>query len=164
MVAGGNLKGSNHWAQALTTGATMPLSAAGQPAKNPQALHGALLGGSVMIALVFGYLIYGGTGPLIEDAAIIGYVLAAVAFMGQAAALTVLRQRVRPRPSGQRVADYWAADDNLTPAMLLWVLLEGTTMIALVGWLLSGNLAALGAALTGIVFQVLQRPSVLAGE
>jgi hypothetical protein len=47
---------------------------------------------------------------------------------------------------------------------MLWTVAEGATIIALVGWLLSGNISAMVAAMVGIGMQVTYRPAVLAGR
>lgn len=138
-----------------------------QPIPNPAALHGMLTGGLVIIALGVAYVLFGRSGPLLgtdPGSAVIGYAMAAAALLGVVGGGVVLRGRIPPRPASQPVAAYWQAPATLQAALLLWVLVEGSGVIAMVGWLLTGNLAAMASGLVAIGVLVLFSPGSLAGR
>ena len=94
----------------------------------------------------------------------IGYGLAGVSVMLQLVAWMIFRPRVVARPATMSEVDYWRDQTHFGAAMLLWVVAEGATVIALVGWLLSGNISSMVVAIVGIGLQVMYRPGMLAGR
>lgn len=136
------------------------------PVPNLTLLHGALLMGLVVVAGVAAFLLFGRTGPLLaadSGTATIGFVMAAVSLGVTAMAVAFLRPRLPPRPSGQSAGDYWAIPGHARSALLLWVALEQGGFIGLVGWLLTGSLAAALAGLVAVAALVMFPPARLAG-
>jgi len=132
--------------------------------KNATVMHATLLGGTAVIAAVFTYLVYVQTGALLDDGTVVGYALAGVSVVVQLVAWMILRPRVVPRPATMSEVEYWLDPNRFGAAMLLWVVAEGATIIALVGWLLSGNISSMVLAAVGIGLLVMYRPGVLAGR
>jgi hypothetical protein len=127
-------------------------------------VHRALVVGSVVLMLVFGYLVYFGPGPLLGVGTMVGYLLAAPSLMVLALGLTVLRARIPPRGSSQTMRDYWADRRHFGLALVVWVAAEQAVILGLVGWLLSGSLVALGAGLVAMAALILNGPVALASR
>lgn len=142
----------------------MPLPSSTTPIRNPDTIHRVLLGGSIVIALVFAYLNLFQTGPLLEDGIMVGYLLAAPSLAATVLGSTLLRSRIVGRSAGQSPAAYWSEPRHFGRAMGLWVVLEQGAIVGLVGWLLSGNLVALVAGATAMGALGYFSPSRLAGE
>lgn len=137
------------------------------PAPNPSLLHAVLTGGYALVLGFAAFRIFGGFGPFLgaaESTGVIGYVMAGAAIMTLVVGGVFLRGRLPPRAATQSAEDYWKATGNLQAAVLLWTVLEGGGMIAAVGWMMTGNLAAMAAALMALAALFLLTPGSLAGR
>ncbi len=137
------------------------------PSPNPSVLHGALTGGLVLVLGFAAFRIFGGAGPFLgpmEATGVIGFAMTGAAFMTIAAGVTVLRGRLPPRAASQPVDEYWKDPATVQAALLLWTVVEGGGVIASVGWMLTGNLAAMAAALLALGALVVLSPGSLAGR
>jgi hypothetical protein len=68
------------------------------------------------------------------------------------------------RPSGEPIDAYWANAQNRAPATLVWVVAESAGIIAVVGYLMTGNSVPLAAGLLAAAVLIALRPARLAGE
>lgn len=133
----------------------------------PSVVHGFLLLGLVITGAVFGYLLYGGRGPLLSgggDPDPLGLIVAGVGLVLVAVGVAILRPRVPPRPATVTEEAYWAEPDHFKAALLLWMVLEQGGFAGLVGWLLTGSLASALAALAAVGALVVFQPAQLAGR
>jgi hypothetical protein len=80
--------------------------------------------------------------------------------------LLILSQLLRARLSSRRTAEpsdsWWQA--NLTPAIVVWSLIEGASLLGIVGFWITGNRLPLALTAAGIVLFVLAAPGRLAAE
>lgn len=68
-------------------------------------------------------------------------------------ALFVFKPRVPDRLLGQSVEQYWSAAEAGGKAVLVWILLEGAGVLAVVGYCLTGEIvSAIAAGLTIVAF------------
>jgi hypothetical protein len=99
-----------------------------------------------------------------SDSSVLGYALAAVAFIMATAALLIVKPRVPERRVGQPAAQYWSQPDVASRAMLVWFLLEGAGIIASIGYFLSGVPVAAAMMVLAIVAFWLTGPNVFAKD
>lgn len=134
--------------------------AASDPAGTARVIHGAIIGGVIVIFATLAFL--AGTMTTPEGAArhalrIAGYVTIALAFvLGK-----IVRDRIAATDHSLPSADWWSA--HMGKAVTLWAVLEGGGVIPiLIGFLAEDRLlAGLGAAVS-LVLLFSTRPSVLA--
>ena len=120
-------------------------------------------------ALAIGLLLLGGTfvlvikvqGQPLGDVQGIGVVLAGVALAILMVSLLVLRGKVPARRSDQSPEDHWRSNENLGPALMLWVGIESAGIVSWLGYILSGQLAPAAVALIAIAALVVLRPARL---
>lgn len=73
----------------------------------------------------------------------------------------VLRGRLGARNTAEPAAAWWQA--NLTPAIIVWSLIEGGAMLGVVGYWVTGRPALLALPAAGLVLFLLTAPSRLEG-
>lgn len=127
-------------------------------------IHRVLLLGLFITLGAFTILVFGVTGPLLTVTPMFGYLVAFPAVSMVVMAATILRARVPRRRPDQPVAEYWAEPANSGLAAMVWVAIESGGMMGLVGWLLSGSLVALAAALVALGALIVLSPAQLAGR
>ena len=122
-------------------------------------VHTALLGGLVLISATF-LIVNAIVGPvgLVPIPAVAFAVLGLVQL---AFAYAVLRQRVPSRHSGRAVDDYWASDQVRTAALALWAVIEGGSLFAWVGYLLTRDPAPAVVGVLGLIAMYMARPAQL---
>ena len=129
-------------------------------------LHLIMLGAGVLVALVF-HLMTRLRGPiLIPDSAtpVMAYAFAGIAMTAVAFAVLLLRPRIPERGSSEAVNDYWSNGAVRQRALIMWVVCENAAIIAGLGYLLTGHLAALITAGLALVALAWFGPSRIAGE
>ena len=113
------------------------------PAKIVRLLHGAMVTGMVLFALVAHFLVLPTRTPADTFSPLFVRVALGIA-LGACALSFVLRQRV-PRRSMDESADlFWTT--ARTPAMITWAALEGASILAIVTYMLSGATEAFAVA------------------
>lgn len=130
-------------------------------------LHRVLGIGLVTVGSVFVVLAYVGVVPLLGDdgaGLVIAYAFSGIGFVVTAIALLLLKPRVPERRVGQSVEQYWSTPDVRAKVLPVWFLLEGATMVAAVGYLLTGELAAAIVAGAGIVAFWISGPQAFTKE
>ena len=138
--------------------------ASGTPpvARAVRIMHGALVAGVLLVGGVFFSLLrIRGQAP--ATGRTLGVALAAVSIGLVLVAASVLRRRVPERRPEQSPDAYWAAVESRGPAIVLWAVTEGASLISLVGYFLSGATAPAAAAAVAIAMLILYRPSHLEG-
>jgi hypothetical protein len=98
------------------------------------------------------------TGVLIDDLPAIGLWMSGLAALAIAVAALVLRPRVPRRDPHVTMAAFWT-QASMSHAMQLWFVLEGATVFALVGYLLTGVLPAIAVAIAGVAVFAFVRPA-----
>jgi hypothetical protein len=129
-------------------------------------LHRFLGIGVTTMAAIFVMLTYTGTAPLLpkgdDGAAMIAYALTGIVALLLTVAMVFLRPRVPERRLDQSVQAYWATIENASAALLVWFVLEGASILAAIGFLLTGHLAPAVAMLVGITVFWLNGPETFA--
>ena len=125
-------------------------------------VHAALLGGLALIGATFVAVnaIVGAVGLI----PVPGVVFALIGLVQLAIAFAVLRQRVPSRRSGQTVDDYWSSDKVRTAALALWAVIEGGSLFAWVGYLLTRDPAPAVVGVLGLIALFMARPAQLEEE
>jgi hypothetical protein len=129
-------------------------------------LHGALLAGLVVIAVVFVGIMQAQGGPVLAPGGgtpIVAYALTGFALSALVMATVVLRPRISPRGSVPP-DEYWSTPLHRTAALLLWVVTEAAGWIGAVGYLLTGNPVPAAVGALAIASLVLQSPGRLTGD
>ena len=127
------------------------------PERGVRNLHTALLIGQLVLAGVLEFVRWR-TGALTDDLPAIGLWMAGLSAMAIAVGALVLRPRVPRREPHVAASAFWT-QDAMNRAILLWFVLEGATVFALVGYLLTGVLPAIGVALAGVTLFAWVRPA-----
>lgn len=114
----------------------------------PVLLHRTL--GLVVLTLAAGCaaLIYAGIIPLMNDpdaTRLLGYVFASIPLVAIALVLGLLKPRVPSREAWQSVDDYWGVPEVSNLASVIWFMLEGSSVLAAVGLLLTGKQEVAGS-------------------
>lgn len=124
------------------------------------ALHLALCGGLVTVAIVFGALLFQGNAPFLRDEqnAILSWVMATAALAPMMLGLVWARPRVPIRPPALDIDAYWRSTEAGPRALLTWTLWEGSAMIGAVGTLLTGSLVTGSVAAIGLALLLLHGP------
>lgn len=133
----------------------MPRTDFDEPTRGVKLLHLILLGGGVIIALVFvvmvkvrGPILVPDSGTQVIAVSFAGIGLTAVAF-----AVLLLRPRIPGRASTEPLTAYWSIGAVRQRSLVLWIICENAGIVAALGYLLTGNLAAL--AVMGIALMAL---------
>ena len=129
-------------------------------ARGTRIIHLGLVMGLAMAGAIF-FVLLQVRGPLLADVPIAGFVLAGLALVLLGVAFGVLGPRVPSRRPDQSAEAYWHTNDARGSSMILWAVVDAAGMLAWVGYLLSGQLAAAGVALISIGALVVVRPSRL---
>jgi len=124
-------------------------------------LYLALVGGYVMITLVFGYLFFLHRAPLQPELfySPIPWVMAALGLPSLVLGLTWARPRVPLRKPSVDAEAYWRGTEAGQNALLGWVLWEGSGIIGLVGTLLSGSIGTAALATIALALLLLHSPA-----
>lgn len=125
-------------------------------------LHFALVAGLALVGVTF-FALLRVQGRSLGGGPDVGYVLAAVAALLLVVTQTVLRRRMPERRFDQSPDDYWGSPDIRGASILLWAVIDGSGLLAWVGYVLTGGVAPAVAALLSIATLVLYRPSRLEG-
>jgi hypothetical protein len=126
-------------------------------------LHAGLIGGLLLVAAVFVYRSLT-IGPSFVGAPMIGYVTAAFGFASLAVATAFLLPRIPRRSANEAPDEYWSRNEVRMAAIIVWALIEGPGVVALVGYFLSGGVAPAIVAGLAIVALVLARPARIEGD
>jgi hypothetical protein len=127
-----------------------------------RALHGAIFIGLVMITAVFAFLVYRADTPMLVSQPLLGLGLAVAGLGVLAVAVVILRPRLPKRGNDQSPEDYW--DMGMRRRVLMvWVTVELAGLSAAMGYLLSGEQAALVVAVLAISTMGWFRPGRLEG-
>lgn len=122
-------------------------------------------------ALVIGLLLVGGTfvlllrvlGQPLSNMPSIGLALAGIALAILAGSFAFLRGRVPTRRSDQSSDDYWQANENRGPAIVLWVGVESAGILSWMGYVIGGQITPAAVGVLAIIALVLVRPGRLEG-
>jgi hypothetical protein len=140
------------------------LESPSQPPLDPR-LHLYLGLGLLIVSGVFLFLRLMDVAPLLGGDRVgemLGYVLSGVGVVVIGVAVLVFKPKAPERRSVQRVEDYWADPEVVKTVPLIWFLLEGATMIAAIGYLLSANAVPAIVTLAGLTAYWLNGPNVFA--
>jgi hypothetical protein len=119
---------------------------------SPALLHRFLGIGLVVLAVVFLVLRSRGVPAALPPGEVtmgLAYGMSAIGVVMAAAALLFMRRRVPVRRHGQSEEQYWARPDVLTAVLPVWFLLEGASIVAAVGYLMTA--APVTAVTAGIL-------------
>jgi len=128
-------------------------------------LHLILLGGGVLVALVF-VLMVKLRGPiLVPDSGteVIAFSFAGIGLTAVAFAVLLLRPRIPERGSSEQLSDYWRAGTARQRSLILWIICENAGIIAALGFLLTGHFAALAVLALALMALAWFGPARLAG-
>ena len=108
--------------------------------------------GATLLAVVMVFLRSKADPPLVDDqsTSVIAYLFASISLVGIAVAIMVLTRRVPERSITQPVDAYWAAPGVLPAANLVWFVLEGAAILAIVGYYMTGHLAPAATMVVGL--------------
>jgi len=120
--------------------------------------HIALLAGLFLLGAVFVFLQR--TVGARTGLSMLGLPFAGVAIL-LLAITAVLRARVVQRRADESPADYWARREIGAQALILWCLIDGSALLAWVGYSFSGLTIPLAVALGGTILLALFRPANL---
>lgn len=129
-------------------------------ARGTRILHAALPIGLLLVGGTF-FLLLKIQGQPLGGVPGIGVVLAGVALAILILSLLLLRGKVPARRSDQSPDDYWQANENRGPAVMLWVGIESAGLLAWMGYVMSGQLAPAAVALIAIAALTALRPARL---
>jgi len=129
-------------------------------ARGLRIIHSGLVVGLALAGVMFGVLLRV-RGALLADVPIAGAVLAGLALVMLAVAVGVLRPRVPPRRPDQSAESYWLTNDARISSLVLWAIVDAAGLLAWVGYVLSGQIAAAAVALMSIAALIMLRPSRL---
>jgi len=99
-----------------------------------------------------------------EFTQMLAYAFSGIATVMVLVAFLVLKPRVPARTPGQSVDAYWSTPPIVAKVMLVWFVLEGGAMMGVLGYFLTGEVVAAGAALFGVAAFWLCGPNVFAKE
>ena len=131
--------------------------------RSARLLHAALTGGLALVGAIFVVLLRVLNGSW-GGARIPAFAFAGIALVQIGFALTVWRRRIPPRRLEQSVEDYWSSNALRSSCIVLWALLEGAGLFALVGYLLTGGIVAAAIGLVALLALVGVPPRRLEGE
>ena len=129
-------------------------------------LHLVLLGGGVLIALIFVIMVKL-RGPILEPdsgSQVIAFSFAGIGLTAVAFAVLLLRPRIPERAASEALRDYWGAGTARQRSLMLWIICENAGIIAALGYLLTGHFAALAAMGIGLMALAWFGPARIAGE
>ena len=126
-------------------------------------LHLGLMAGLVIVAAVFVYRSRT-IGPSFLGAPMVGYVTAGFALLNLVVATAFLLPRIPRRSAAEDPDAYWSRNEVRTAAIIVWALIEGPALIALVGYFLTGGAVPAAVAGLAIVALILARPARIAGD
>ena len=126
-------------------------------------LHRGLIAGLVIVAAVFVY-VRRTVDQAFLGAPVVGYVTAAVGLINLVVAIAFLLPRIPPRSGAEAPDDYWSRFEVRTASIILWALVEGAGLVALVGYLLTGSLAAAVVVALAIAALMVARPTRIEGD
>jgi FtsH-binding integral membrane protein len=104
------------------------------------------------------------TPPTSDATRVLSYAFAAIAVMLVVVAFLFLKPRVPERRPEQSVQAYWSTPEIAAKALMVWFVLEGGAMMGVLGYFVTGEMLAAGAALFGIAAFWLCGPNVFARE
>jgi drug/metabolite transporter (DMT)-like permease len=131
------------------------------PDRTARLLHGAFTAGCVLAGGVFYALRAFGQGPRVEGDVPIGMWLAIAGVLLVVVATTLIRRRVPERVASQSAEEFWSTPATITPAMVMWSMIEGGALLSLVGYLLTGDVAPAAVAVGAIATLAALRPGRL---
>lgn len=124
-------------------------------------IHAALTLGPLLTGIVFTIVRRTSPLPVLPQASAISLALTIAAIVMLAVALTVLRPRIPQQPAEQSADAFWGDAQARMSALTLWAVVEGATLLAGVGYLLTGAPAPTLALVLGIVTLWSLRPKRL---
>ena len=104
------------------------------------------------------------TPPQGEFTQMLAYAFSGIATVMVVVAFLWLKPRVPERTPGQSVETYWTTPAIVAKVMLVWFMLEGGAMMGVLGYFMTGEVVAAGAALFGVAAFWLCGPTVFAKE
>jgi hypothetical protein len=134
----------------------------GAPARAVRVMHAALVLGVILAGAVLVYRTLT-VGPSLRGTPILGYVTAAFALVNLAVAAAFLLPRIPNRSSAEAPDDYWSRNEVRTATIIVWAVLEGSGLIALVGYYLTGGLAPVIVAALAFAALAVARPARIEG-
>jgi hypothetical protein len=129
-------------------------------------LHLILLGTGVLTALVFVVLIRVRGPFLVPDSAtpVIAFAFAGIGLTLVAFTVFLLRPRIPVRGSGQALTDFWSSGPARGRSVLVWILCENASILAGVGYLLTGHVVGLVTIAIALIALAWFNPARLADE
>ncbi|HMG17691.1 MAG TPA: hypothetical protein VK573_03115 [Gemmatimonadales bacterium] len=129
-------------------------------ARGAQIIHAALVIGLLLAGATF-FLVMQVQRP--DHMPSIGLALGGIALAILAGSFAFLRGRVPERRSDQSSNDYWQANENRGPAIVLWVGVESAGILSLMGYIIGGQITPAAVAVLAIIALILVRPARLEG-
>ena len=123
-------------------------------------LHAALFTGVATIAIVMIVTGMNGIRPAPTVPPMIGLILAGVGALLVVMAAAVARPRIPTRGSTESADAYWTPARRQS-ALVLWAILEAAGLLGVVGYAVSGSIAALALVPVAIIVGVFFRPGAL---
>jgi hypothetical protein len=144
----------------------MPRTDFDEPTRGVKLLHLILLGGGVLIALVFVIMVKLRGPILVPDSGsqVIAFSFAGIGLTAVAFAVLLLRPRIPERASSEALTDYWSAGVARQRSLVLWILCENAGIIAALGYLLTGHLVALAVMGIALIALAWLGPARIAEE
>jgi hypothetical protein len=126
-------------------------------------LHRFLGVGLIGLAAVFVVLELRGVAPMlppdVEARRVIALVLAGLSFAVMAVGLFVVQPKVPRRRTGVSIEQYWSMPQVAQRMFMLWFVLEGAAIVALVGYVMTADRVVGAAAAVAIGMFWLNRPA-----
>ena len=126
-------------------------------------LHAALAIGLSVVGGTFVFVLRG-LGPSLTNTPVIGYATAGLGLANLAVVVGFFRPRIPQRRTDQAPDDYWATNEARAAAIVIWAMVEGAGLIALVGYFLTGSVVPAAVAVLAVVTLILLRPARLEGD
>jgi hypothetical protein len=137
----------------------MPSPTTPSTARAVRLMHAALTLGPVLAAVVFTIVRRASPLPALPQGSVISLALAVAAIGLIAVALAVLRPRIPEQTPEQSADAFWGDGGIRFRALTMWAVIEGATLCAAMGYLLTGATAPALALVLGIITLWTLRPA-----
>jgi len=131
------------------------------PTRAVRLLHGALVGGLAMSGAVFVLVRRLSLGPTFPLPPILAFVLAGFTIIVVLLAARIVRPTIPDRQVDQSSDAYWSDAIRRGRALILWAMTEGSGLVAVIGYYLTGVPATAIAYAVALGTLIMFRPSRL---
>lgn len=129
------------------------------PTRAIRLMHAALMLGPVLAAVVFTIVRRARPLPALPQGSVISLAVTLAAIGLIAVALTVLRPGIPEQAPEQSTDAFWGDGGVRIRALTMWAVIEGATLCAAMGYLLTGATAPALALVLGIITLWMLRPA-----